>query len=101
MFQGLKTGMYYLRTKPAANAIQFLVDKSTVNAGAAVKNGVNGTNRKATNSDSEEHQHEGHGLLLGEQGRLHDVWLIDPFGKYHQISSKNTISVIGAKNTLC
>lgn len=27
-FQGLKTGMYYLRTKPAANAIQFTVDKS-------------------------------------------------------------------------
>ena len=28
MFQGLKTGMYYLRTKPAANAIQFTVDKT-------------------------------------------------------------------------
>jgi ribonucleoside-diphosphate reductase subunit M1 len=27
---GLKTGMYYLRTKPAANAIQFTVDKSRV-----------------------------------------------------------------------
>ncbi|XP_045494966.1 ribonucleoside-diphosphate reductase large subunit [Colias croceus] len=27
---GLKTGMYYLRTKPAANAIQFTVDKSKV-----------------------------------------------------------------------
>lgn len=26
--QGLKTGMYYLRTKPAANPIQFTVDKS-------------------------------------------------------------------------
>ncbi|CAG0918059.1 unnamed protein product [Notodromas monacha] len=38
---GLKTGMYYLRTKPAANAIQFTVDKNT----ASVKvNGVaNGT----------------------------------------------------------
>lgn len=29
---GLKTGMYYLRTKPAANAIQFTVDKSKVKA---------------------------------------------------------------------
>lgn len=28
IFQGLKTGMYYLRTKPAADAIQFTVDKS-------------------------------------------------------------------------
>lgn len=27
---GLKTGMYYLRTKPAANAIQFTVDKSLI-----------------------------------------------------------------------
>jgi len=26
--KGLKTGMYYLRTKPAANAIQFTVDQS-------------------------------------------------------------------------
>ena len=25
--QGLKTGMYYLRTKPAANPIQFTLDK--------------------------------------------------------------------------
>ena len=28
---GLKTGMYYLRTKPAAAAIKFTVDKSKVN----------------------------------------------------------------------
>lgn len=28
IFQGLKTGMYYLRTKPAASAIQFTVDKA-------------------------------------------------------------------------
>lgn len=27
---GLKTGMYYLRTKPAANAIQFTVDKAKI-----------------------------------------------------------------------
>lgn len=27
---GLKTGMYYLRTKPAANAIQFTVDKEKI-----------------------------------------------------------------------
>lgn len=41
---GLKTGMYYLRTKPAANAIQFSVDKSVrakqqVAAGDAIVNG--------------------------------------------------------------
>lgn len=28
--QGLKTGMYYLRTKAAANAIQFTVDQKVV-----------------------------------------------------------------------
>lgn len=27
MSQGLKTGMYYLRTKPAANPIQFTLNK--------------------------------------------------------------------------
>ncbi|OTF70816.1 hypothetical protein BLA29_012784 [Euroglyphus maynei] len=27
---GLKTGMYYLRTKPAAQAIQFTVDKTKI-----------------------------------------------------------------------
>merc|ERR1712243_372040 len=39
--QGLKTGMYYLRTKPAAQAIQFTVDKNKVKdavAGKAEKN---------------------------------------------------------------
>jgi ribonucleotide reductase alpha subunit len=27
--KGLKTGMYYLRTKPAVNAIQFTVDTTS------------------------------------------------------------------------
>lgn len=30
IFQGLKTGMYYLRTRPAANAIQFTVDQESL-----------------------------------------------------------------------
>ncbi|XP_018802019.1 PREDICTED: ribonucleoside-diphosphate reductase large subunit [Bactrocera latifrons] len=34
---GLKTGMYYLRTKPAANAIQFTVDKSRKEANDEIK----------------------------------------------------------------
>lgn len=33
--QGLKTGMYYLRTKPAVNAIQFTVDKTKLAASVA------------------------------------------------------------------
>ena len=28
--QGLKTGMYYLRTRPAASAIQFTVDQAAL-----------------------------------------------------------------------
>lgn len=28
--QGLKTGMYYLRSRPAAQAIQFTVDQETL-----------------------------------------------------------------------
>merc|ERR1711928_139094 len=34
---GLKTGMYYLRTKPAAQAIQFTVDKSKVKESLSAK----------------------------------------------------------------
>ena len=30
VLQGLKTGMYYLRSRPAANAIQFTVDQRVV-----------------------------------------------------------------------
>lgn len=30
LIQGLKTGMYYLRTRPAANAIQFTVDTNAI-----------------------------------------------------------------------
>lgn len=43
---GLKTGMYYLRTKPAANAIQFTVNKDRLNQ--TVQNG----NGKMTNGKS-------------------------------------------------
>ena len=34
---GLKTGMYYLRTKPAAQAIQFTVDKTKVKEALSAK----------------------------------------------------------------
>lgn len=34
---GLKTGMYYLRTKPSADAIKFTIDPSLVKAAAEVK----------------------------------------------------------------
>ena len=37
--KGLKTGMYYLRSRPAANAIQFTVDQSTLAAKAKAGSG--------------------------------------------------------------
>ena len=37
---GLKTGMYYLRTKPAAQAIQFTVDKTKVKAANPTAKGL-------------------------------------------------------------
>lgn len=36
--QGLKTGMYYLRTKPAANPIQFTLNKEKLKEGQPAKN---------------------------------------------------------------
>lgn len=45
---GLKTGMYYLRTKPAANAIQFTVDKEKLKQN--VQNGKTNGNASASNS---------------------------------------------------
>lgn len=48
---GLKTGMYYLRTKPAANAIQFTVDKTKVSKtvnGDAHKDGTNGVSSNSS-----------------------------------------------------
>jgi len=55
---GLKTGMYYLRTKAAAAAIQFTVDKSktaaTAKNGAATSNGASGDDgAKAKEDDSD------------------------------------------------
>ncbi|KAG7177999.1 Ribonucleoside-diphosphate reductase large subunit-like 2 [Homarus americanus] len=41
--RGLKTGMYYLRTKPAANAIQFTVDKTKLKSTTDATAKTNGT----------------------------------------------------------
>ena len=46
---GLKTGMYYLRTKPAANAIQFTVDKSKLKT--PVVNGAAGDTKVVVNGN--------------------------------------------------
>uniref|UniRef100_A0A8C3M9G8 Ribonucleoside-diphosphate reductase n=3 Tax=Passeriformes TaxID=9126 RepID=A0A8C3M9G8_GEOPR len=64
--QGLKTGMYYLRTKPAANPIQFTLNKEKA-AGAG--EGVQGGGGEGEEQGS-------HGVLPGEQGGVPDVWLL-------------------------
>eukprot|EP00112_Aurelia_sp_Birch-Aquarium-sp1_P004134 Seg147.5 transcript_id=Seg147.5/GoldUCD/mRNA.D3Y31 product="Ribonucleoside-diphosphate reductase large subunit" pseudo=true protein_id=Seg147.5/GoldUCD/D3Y31 len=45
--KGLKTGMYYLRTKPAASAIQFTVDKAALKETGKAEEGENNTNMDA------------------------------------------------------
>ena len=48
--KGLKTGMYYLRTRPAAQAIQFTVDQTMLKKSLAAKTAkANGTVKKAMN----------------------------------------------------
>ncbi|XP_061386053.1 ribonucleoside-diphosphate reductase large subunit [Musca vetustissima] len=51
---GLKTGMYYLRTKPAANAIQFTVDRSRVASTVAAAATTNGEKQNGVASPAKE-----------------------------------------------
>jgi ribonucleotide reductase alpha subunit len=63
---GLKTGMYYLRTRPAASATQFTLDpgspaaaaaakrKASKAAAAALRNGSDAAAAAAEDSDSED-----------------------------------------------
>jgi len=53
--KGLKTGMYYLRTRPAANAIQFTVDKSRV---------LQQQNQKATDKAVDEITKQAEAMLM-------------------------------------
>merc|ERR1711878_81349 len=50
---GLKTGMYYLRTKAAAAAIQFTVDKSKLQAANGEKNGTEANGADGSIGDAE------------------------------------------------
>merc|ERR1712241_370334 len=59
---GLKTGMYYLRTKAAAAAIQFTVDKTKAAATATDKNGA------ASNGDAQAESVEIKGAKNGASG---------------------------------
>ncbi|ENN78898.1 hypothetical protein YQE_04636, partial [Dendroctonus ponderosae] len=61
--KGLKTGMYYLRTKPAANPIQFTVDKSKLLVengvkSSPVKNGVGALEKNGADLNEEDEKNE-------------------------------------------
>ena len=51
--------MYYLRTKAAASAIQFTVDKTKLKASEAAKNGSAKNGKKSGPIESEESSVEG------------------------------------------
>jgi ribonucleoside-diphosphate reductase subunit M1 len=56
LFKGLKTGMYYLRTRPAADPIKFTVDKSripsTIKTDGAIEKGT-GTQENQSNTEEQ------------------------------------------------
>ncbi len=55
-FKGLKTGMYYLRTRPAADPIKFTVDKSrittTIKTDGTIEKGT-GAQENPTNTEEQ------------------------------------------------
>lgn len=40
ILKGLKTGVYYLRTRPAVDPIKFTVDKGKIKAGSSDDDGI-------------------------------------------------------------
>lgn len=75
--KGLKTGMYYLRTKPAASAIQFTVDKQPVlkkrRKGASEEVGGEGRGPMTAVSIEEEEEEELNDEDDDEDGENGDV----------------------------
>ena len=61
--QGLKTGMYYLRTKAAANAIQFTVDQTVV------KNAEKPKSAEASPEKSADHEYQEQAMACSLQNR--------------------------------
>merc|ERR1712012_1379937 len=55
---GLKTGMYYLRTKAAANAIQFTVDKTKLKMTKSTKDGLQDQETQEAMADTEANKEE-------------------------------------------
>ncbi|CAB0029539.1 unnamed protein product [Trichogramma brassicae] len=64
---GLKTGMYYLRTKPAANALQFTVDKSKLKTETPSKNQSITENGNRSFKQEEEEEEEDAALVCSRE----------------------------------
>ncbi|KZT11824.1 ribonucleotide reductase alpha subunit [Laetiporus sulphureus 93-53] len=58
--KGLKTGMYYLRTRPAAQAIQFTVDQSMLKETKEVKTAASVTPKRVPMSNGDGYASPGH-----------------------------------------
>lgn len=67
---GLKTGMYYLRTRPAANPIQFTVDKKRLAASRALNQTNGNTSMKSVNANSTMNQSAAENSVLNEQANF-------------------------------
>lgn len=67
---GLKTGMYYLRTRPAANPIQFTVDKKRLAASRALNQTNGNTSMKSVNANSTMNQSMAENGELSEQANF-------------------------------
>ena len=91
---GLKTGMYYLRTKPAAQAIQFTVDKSKIaNVATKVSGLINSREKKelkfflpgcdrdcpcsGRRHGFNDDQHGDSAVQHQQPRRLRDVWVVE------------------------
>lgn len=70
-FKGLKTGMYYLRTKPAANAIQFSIDKSKMKKSSTTEsNGAaNGVSTSPKKEEEERQTYNMSGMVCSLENK--------------------------------
>lgn len=88
--QGLKTGMYYLRTKAAANAIQFTVDQTVIQK---TKGKSDGSSSPA--KENEDKEYEQKALECSLQNReaclMCSAWVVSYFQMTHWQQFQTTL----------
>ena len=80
--QGLKTGMYYLRTKAAANAIQFTIDKQKLAKANQMVNEMG--------DDGLQDHHHGYSQVIAPPT---EAMLLFPSSRSHVVMPGNILSV--------